>query len=173
MIVFLFYKTAEFADKAFIKVGGAVQTRRISLQPHTWHLRMLSCWVGAWNKKQLPKLMFFHWILVQIKNHHQKDYIDLKGDLSLNGVQRLQTWNLWSDLCALCPEFEPLQCDHRGEVVYPGNLFTVEGKHASYRFDWNGRAHQRGLHWRGQFIQTWMAILVMLVINLKRRWKIR
>lgn len=117
------YKTAEFADKAFVKVGGAVRKPGEYLYNPTLTLKDAILLSGGLKQEAAPNRIdvFSLDLSSDKKTTTKKDYIDLKGDLSLNGVKDYKLQPYDQVYVRYAPEFEPLRnVIVEGEVVYPG-----------------------------------------------------
>ncbi len=117
------YKTAEFADKAFIKVGGAVRRPGEFVYNPTLTLKDAILLSGGLKQEASPnRIDVFR---LDFGNERRTTTlakrIDLKNDLSLNSVKDFMLLPFDQVYIRYAPEFEPLRnVIIEGEVVYPG-----------------------------------------------------
>ncbi len=117
------YKTAEFADKAFIKVGGAVRRPGEFVYNPTLTLKDAILLSGGLKQEASPnRIDVFR---LDFGNERRTTTlakrIDLKNDLSLNSVKDYMLLPFDQVYIRYAPEFEPLRnVIIEGEVVYPG-----------------------------------------------------
>ncbi|MBK7010359.1 MAG: SLBB domain-containing protein [Saprospiraceae bacterium] len=117
------YKTAEFADKAFIKVGGAVRRPGEFVYNPTLTLKDAILLSGGLKQEASPnRIDVFR---LDFGNERRTTTlakrIDLKNDLSLNSVKDYMLLPFDQIYIRYAPEFEPLRnVIIEGEVVYPG-----------------------------------------------------
>ncbi|MBK8851319.1 MAG: SLBB domain-containing protein [Saprospiraceae bacterium] len=117
------YKTADFADKAFIKVGGAVRRPGEFVYNPTLTLKDAILLSGGLKQEASPnRIDVFR---LDFGNERRTTTlakrIDLKNDLSLNSVKDYMLLPFDQIYIRYAPEFEPLRnVIIEGEVVYPG-----------------------------------------------------
>lgn len=117
------YKTAEFADKAYIKVGGAVRRPGEFVYNPTLTLKDAILLSGGLKQEASPnRIDVFR---LDFGNERRTTTlakrIDLQNDLSLNGVKDFMLLPFDQVYIRYAPEFEPLRnVVIEGEVVYPG-----------------------------------------------------
>ncbi len=117
------YKNAEYTDKAYIKVGGAVRKPGDYLYNPTLTLKDAILLSGGLKQEAAPNRIdvFSLDLSSDKKTTTKKDYIDLKGDLTLNIVKDYKLKPYDQIYVRYAPEFEPLRnVIIEGEVVYPG-----------------------------------------------------